>query len=173
MPTTVEVLADAIKDAGTPFIVWHPGGGPVELMDAARRRDMRFVMMKQEIAGAMLAATWGGITGSPGVCLSTCRAAAINMVNEVAYSSLDRAPLIAITDQYSTPIYETDLHQRINQQAVYTPLLRSRRRPAPTRSCPLRRRSWATSTLFSPASPNGRARARQVMLRNSAPLCVL
>jgi len=173
MPTTVEVLADAIKDAGTPFIVGHPGGESVELMDAARRRDMRFVMMKQEVAGAMLAATWGEITGSPGMCLSTCGPAAINMVNEVAYSSLVRAPLIAITDQHSASIYETGLHQRINQQAVYTPISRSRRRPAPTRSCPLRRRSWATSRLFSPTSPNGRARAPQVALHSSTPMCVL
>ena len=35
MPTTVEVLASAFKDAGTPFIVGHPGGESVELMEAA------------------------------------------------------------------------------------------------------------------------------------------
>src|SRR5689334_21415648 len=105
MPTTVEVLADAIKDAGTPFIVGHPGGESVELMDAARQRDMRFILMKQEVAGAMLAATWGEIVGSPGVCLSTRGPGAANMVNGVAYASLDRAPLIAITDRYPAPTY--------------------------------------------------------------------
>ena len=36
MATTVEVLASAFKDAGTPFIVGHPGGESVELMEAAR-----------------------------------------------------------------------------------------------------------------------------------------
>ena len=84
-----------------PFIVGHPGGESVELMEAARQRDMRFILMKQEIAGAMLAATWGEITGSPGVCLSTRGPGAANMVNGIAHASLDRAPLIAITDQYS------------------------------------------------------------------------
>ena len=124
MPTTVEVLADAIKKSGTPFIVGHPGGESVELMDAARQRDMRFVLMKQEVAGAMLAATWGEITGSPGVCLSTRGPGATNMVNGVAYAALDRAPLIAITDQYSAPTFETGLRQRIDQKAVYTPLVK-------------------------------------------------
>src|SRR5262249_55096037 len=38
--TTVEVLAQAFKDAGTPFIVGHPGGESVELMEAARQRGM-------------------------------------------------------------------------------------------------------------------------------------
>jgi acetolactate synthase-1/2/3 large subunit len=32
MTTAVEVLAAAFEDAGTPFIVGHPGGESVELM---------------------------------------------------------------------------------------------------------------------------------------------
>ena len=124
MATTVEVLAAAFKEAGTPFIVGHPGGESVELMEAGRQRQMRFLLMKQEVAGAMLAATWGEITGSPGVCLSTRGPGAANMVNGVAHALLDRAPLIAITDAYSRPTYETGLRQRIDQQAVYTPLVK-------------------------------------------------
>jgi acetolactate synthase-1/2/3 large subunit len=124
MPTTVEVLADAFKEAGTPFIVGHPGGESVELIDAARERNMPFLLMKQEVAGAMLASTWGEITGAPGVCLSTRGPGAMNMVNGVAYASLDRAPLIVITDQYSAPTYETGLRQRINHLAVYAPLVK-------------------------------------------------
>src|SRR5437588_9899594 len=80
MTTTVEVLATAFKDAGTPFIVGHPGGESVELMEAARQRQMRFLLMKQEVAGAMLASTWGEITGSPGICMSTRGPGATNMV---------------------------------------------------------------------------------------------
>ncbi|HJU32140.1 MAG TPA: thiamine pyrophosphate-binding protein [Hyphomicrobiaceae bacterium] len=124
MTTTVEVLADAFKAAGTPFMVGHPGGESVELMEAGRQRQMRFLLMKQEVAGAMLASTWGEITGSPGVCLSTRGPGAANMVNGVAHALLDRAPLIAITDAYSRPTYETGLRQRINQLAVYAPLVK-------------------------------------------------
>ncbi|MGH6726286.1 MAG: thiamine pyrophosphate-binding protein [Pseudolabrys sp.] len=124
MTTTVEVLAAAFKDAGTPFIVGHPGGESVELMEAARQRQMRFLLMKQEVAGAMLAATWGDITGSPGICLSTRGPGAANMVNGVAHAFLDRSPLIAITDSYSRPTYETGLRQRINQLALYEPIVK-------------------------------------------------
>ena len=106
MPTTVEVLADAFKEAGTPFLVGHPGGESVELMEAARQRDMRFILIKQEVAGAMLASTWGEITGAPGVCLSTRGPGAANMVNGIAHAFLDRAPLIAITDRYAAPAHE-------------------------------------------------------------------
>src|SRR5258708_11521054 len=121
--TTVEVLASAFKEAGTPFIVGHPGGESVELMEAGRQLQMRFLLMKQEVAGAMLAATWGEITGSPGVCLSTRGPGAANMVNGVAHALLDRAPLIAITDAYSRPTSHTPLPHPITQLSVYAPLL--------------------------------------------------
>jgi acetolactate synthase-1/2/3 large subunit len=124
MATTVEVLAAAFRDAGTPFIVGHPGGESVELMEAARQRQMRFLLMKQEVAGAMLAATWGDLTGSPGICLSTRGPGAANMVNGVAHAFLDRSPLIAITDTYSRSTFETGLRQRINQQAIYEPIVK-------------------------------------------------
>ncbi|MGJ7036956.1 acetolactate synthase-1/2/3 large subunit [Shinella sp. BE166] len=124
MATTVEVMADAFKEAGTPFLVGHPGGESVELMEAARQRDMRFILMKQETAGAMLAATWGEITGAPGVCLSTRGPGAANMVNGAAHAFLDRAPLIMLTDRYSHPEHEVGLRQRIDQLAVYAPLVK-------------------------------------------------
>lgn len=124
MATTVEVLAAALKEAGTPFIVGHPGGESVELMEAARQRQMPFLLMKQEVAGAMLASTWGDLTGSPGVCLSTRGPGATNMVNGVAHAFLDRSPLIAITDAYSRPTYEVGLRQRINQLALYQPIVK-------------------------------------------------
>jgi len=124
MGSTVEVLADAFKQMGTPFIVGHPGGESVELMEAARERDMRFILVKQEVAGAMLAATWGEITGSPGVCLSTRGPGAANMVNGVAHSMLDRAPLIAITDRYSNVAQEVGLRQKIDQRAMYAPIVK-------------------------------------------------
>lgn len=122
MPSTVEVLVEAFRDAGTSFIVGHPGGESVEMMDAARQRGMRFILMKQETAGAMLASTWGEITGSPGVCLSTRGPGAANMVNGVAHAWMDRCPLIVITDQYPPHTYETGLRQRLNHLQLYGPI---------------------------------------------------
>ena len=124
MTTTVEFMADSFKALGTPFIVGHPGGESVELMDAARVRDMRFILVKQEVAGAMLASTWGEITGSPGVCLSTRGPGAANMVNGIAHAFLDRAPLIALTDRYSAGAQEVGLRQRIDQKAMITPIVK-------------------------------------------------
>ena len=38
MNTTVQDMATAFRDMGTPFIVGHPGGESVELMDVLPRR---------------------------------------------------------------------------------------------------------------------------------------
>ena len=122
--TTVEEMAAAFKQMGTPFIVGHPGGESVELMEAAKAQGMRFILMKQEVAGAMLAATWGEITGSPGVCLSTRGPGATNMVNGIAHAFLDRAPLIAITDRYSSPEQEIGIRQRLDHQAIMQPIVK-------------------------------------------------
>ena len=92
-------------------------------MDAAKALGMRFILMKQEVAGAMLSA-WGEITGRPGVCLSTRGPGATNMVNGIAHAFLDRAPMIAITDRYSNPEQQIGLRQRLDQQAIMQPLVK-------------------------------------------------
>jgi acetolactate synthase I/II/III large subunit len=122
MPSTVETLVESFQEAGTPFMVGHPGGESVELLDAARRADMRFILMKQESAAAMMAATWGEITGSPGVCLSTSGPGTANMTNGIAHAWMDRSPLIALTGQYSSHVYETGLRQRLDQKALFAPI---------------------------------------------------
>ena len=122
--TTVEEMANAFKQMGTPFIVGHPGGESVELMEATKAQGMRFILMKQEVAGAMLAATWGEITGSPGVCLSTRGPGATNMVNGIAHAFLDRAPLLAITDRYSSPEQEVGIRQRLDHRAIMQPMVK-------------------------------------------------
>ena len=83
---------------------------------------MRFILNKDESAAAMMAATWGEITGSPGICQSTRAPGAANMVLGVTHAWMDRCPLIAITDQLAAPVYATGLRQRLNQLALYAPI---------------------------------------------------
>ena len=46
------------------------------------------------------------------------------MVNGVAHAWMDRCPLIAITDQYRAATYATGLRQRLDQLAIYAPLVK-------------------------------------------------
>src|SRR5919108_315806 len=150
MATTVEVMVEAFQEVGTPFIVGHPGGESVELIEAARQRGVRFIFMKQESAGAMLAATWGELTGSPGVCFSTRAPGAANMVNGVTHAWMDRSPLIAITDQYPAHVYATSLRQRLDQLALYRPITKWNATLSARTVRQLMRRALRTATAYPP-----------------------
>lgn len=123
MPTTVEVLVESLRQAGTRFITGVPGEeGALDIIEAAHRRGMPFYLVKQESAGAMMASAWGELTGAPGVCLSTRGPGASNMVNGVAHAYLDHSPLIAISDQFPGHTFETGSHMRLDQTALYAPI---------------------------------------------------
>src|SRR4051812_40124582 len=105
MASVVEVLVEGFGEAGTPLMVGIPGDETLDIIEAVRQRGMRFILTKQETAGAMLAATWGELTGSPGVCVSTRGPGAANMALGVTHAWMDRCPLIAITDQFPATTY--------------------------------------------------------------------
>jgi acetolactate synthase-1/2/3 large subunit len=46
--TTVQVFAEAFKQAGRRSLAGTPGGASVELMETARQRQMRFLPMQQD-----------------------------------------------------------------------------------------------------------------------------
>lgn len=150
MATTVEVMVEAFREAGTSFLVGHPGGESTELMEAARQAELRFILVKQETAGAMLASTWGEISGAPGVCLSTRAPGAANMANGVAHAWMDRCPLIAITDQYPAVTYETGLRQRLNQLELYRPITKWNATVNARVARQLMRRAVRVATAFPP-----------------------
>ena len=64
MTTTVEVLATAFKEAGTPFIVGHPGGESVELMEA-RARVLRQIEICANNPPSNFATAGGGEASTP------------------------------------------------------------------------------------------------------------
>lgn len=61
MTTTVEVLAAAFKDSGTPFIVGHPGGVLATLVDLAAD----WAMVKQTGRAACPPSTCASIIIAP------------------------------------------------------------------------------------------------------------
>jgi len=118
--------ADAIirhlREAGVRTIFGVPGGGSsLDLVDAATRAGIRFVLTATETAGAIAAIAQSEITGRPGVCLAGLGPGAASVVNGVACASLDRAPLIVITDAHPASA-DGCTHQRIDQRALLAPI---------------------------------------------------
>ena len=121
MATTVEVLSEAFDEMGTPFIVGHPGGETVELMEGAQSPSPLHLDETGNRGGH------AGIDLGRDNRLARClcvdpRAGAANMVNGVAHAWMDRAPLIAINDQYPGATLETGMRQVMNQHALFAPI---------------------------------------------------
>lgn len=117
MTTVAEFLIDALAERGTKRLYGVPGGGnSLDLIDAAGRRGVDFVLAQTETAAAIMAAVGAEISGTPGAVLVGVGPGAASVVNGVAYASLEQAPLVVLTDKATGP------HQDFDQPAMFAPL---------------------------------------------------
>src|SRR4029078_10509181 len=97
--TVADVIVGHLENAGTRALFGVPGGGGnLDLIAAAGRAGLPFVLTATEPAAAIAAIAQAEITGQPGACLTTLGPGAASVVNGVACAHLDRAPLLVFTD---------------------------------------------------------------------------
>ena len=123
MPGVADYLIERLKEVGTRALFGLPGGGGnLDLIQAAGRLGLPFVLTATETGSAIAAIAQAEITGAPGVCLTTLGPGAASVVNGVACARLDRAPLLVVTDSYATGT--TFEHQRLDHPALLGPLVK-------------------------------------------------
>lgn len=122
VPTVAEVLIDQLATAGVEVIFGLPGGEVVEILDAIRRKGLRFVLTHNEASAVFMADAVARMTGKPSVSISTLGPGATNAVTGVAHAYLDRAPLIHITAQKPDNLLPDYTHQVIDLHALYRPI---------------------------------------------------
>jgi acetolactate synthase-1/2/3 large subunit len=83
---------------------------------------MRFVLAHGETAAAIMAAAHGLLTGRPTAVVVTRGPGATSVANGTAQASLDRYPLITITDTVPSGQRHRVAHQRIDQRALFEPI---------------------------------------------------
>ena len=100
MATSAEAVVGFLAEAGTRRIYGVPGGGStLDVIEAARKRGIDFVLAHHGLGAVLMAATEGDLLGRPGVCLAALGPGAASTVNGVAHALLDRAPLLLLTDR--------------------------------------------------------------------------
>ena len=107
MASHAEAIAGTLAECGVEHVFGLPGGEVLALIDACRRRDLRFVLAGHESSAAVMAQVMGQIKGVPGVCVSTLGPGATNLVTGVANAFLDRAPLLVFTAQIPDGVFST------------------------------------------------------------------
>lgn len=128
MVSFAEALLSALRDRGTRHVFGVPGGGSsLDLIEAAGRLGMAFVLTRGETAACLMAAVTGQITGAPGAALVGVGPGAAAALNGVAYASLERAPMVLFADRIVPTPARPTWHQVFDQPATYLPVTRAAR----------------------------------------------
>lgn len=146
----VDVVVDALREAGVRRIYGMPGGGSnMLLIDTASSRGLDFVLAHHEPAAVFMAAGEAEITGVPGVVLATLGPGVAGSVNGLAHCKLDQVPLILLTDVADDDRF---LHQRMDHGALVHGAVKSSETLIPESAGQQIRRALETA-LESPYGP--------------------
>ncbi len=123
MPTLSDDIIQSLIKAGVSHLFGMPGGGSnADLVEAAGKVGLPFIMAHTETAAAFMACAQAEISGKPGACLATLGPGAASIVNGVAHAFLDRIPLLVFTDCHSDNLQTIMQHQTLNQTELFRPI---------------------------------------------------
>lgn len=119
-------LAAALTDRGTDTAFGVPGGGPnLDVVGALTAGGIRFVLAHSETAACIMASTYGYLAEQVCPAIVTRGPGAASAVNGAAQATLDRQPLLLITDTVSEASAGRVAHQRIDQRAMLAPVAKA------------------------------------------------
>jgi acetolactate synthase-1/2/3 large subunit len=94
-----DLFVKALENEGVEYIFGIPGEENLDLLESLRTSTIKLILTRHEQAAGFMAATYGRLTGKPGVCLSTLGPGATNFVTAAAYAQLGGMPMVMITGQ--------------------------------------------------------------------------
>jgi acetolactate synthase I/II/III large subunit len=145
MPTCADVLATTLRDAGVSRMFGLPGGEMLDLLEAARKAGIEFILTRHEAVAALMADVTGQLSQRPGVCVSTLGPGAMNLTLGVANAFLDRSPMIAITAAHATTARPFATHQNLDLNAVFRPFTKETVTLDGVNTAATVRRAWRTA----------------------------
>jgi acetolactate synthase I/II/III large subunit len=122
MTSVADLIVNRLCEAGVVTLFGMPGGGSnLDVIDAAGRAGLPFVLTASETGAAIAALAQAEITGRLGACVTTLGPGVSSVVNGVACAYLDRAPLLVITDRHPAAAGACE-HQRLDHRALLAPV---------------------------------------------------
>lgn len=94
-----DLLVKALENEGVEYVFGVPGEENLDMVESLRKSSIKLIVVRHEQGAGFMAATYGRLTGKPGVCLATLGPGATNLVTAAAYAQLGAMPLIMITGQ--------------------------------------------------------------------------
>ena len=99
MPKGSDLLVAALENEGVDRIFGVPGEENLDVVESLRNSGIKLILTRHEQGAAFMAATYGRLTGKPGVCITTLGPGALNLTTGAAYALLGAMPMIMITGQ--------------------------------------------------------------------------
>src|SRR6266576_3790320 len=99
MPKGSDLLVAALENEGVDRIFGVPGEENLGVVESLRNSSIKLILTRHEQGAAFMAATYGRLTGKPGVCITTLGPGALNRTTGAAYALLGGMPMIMLTGQ--------------------------------------------------------------------------
>ncbi|MHC2337083.1 acetolactate synthase large subunit [Bradyrhizobium sp. USDA 4454] len=94
-----DLLVAALENEGVERVFGVPGEENLDVVESLRKSSIKLIVTRHEQAAAFMAATYGRLTGKPGVCITTLGPGALNLTTGAAYALLGAMPMVMLTGQ--------------------------------------------------------------------------
>src|SRR6201984_2037077 len=99
MPKGSDLLVAALANEGVKGVFAVRGEKTLDVVESLRSSAIKLILTRHEQGAAFMAATYGRLTGKPGVCMTTLGPGALNLTTGAAYALLGAMPMVMITGQ--------------------------------------------------------------------------
>ncbi len=117
-----DLFVKTLENEGVEVVYGVPGEENLDFLEALRKSNIKLILNRHEQGAAFMAATYGRLTGKPGVCLATLGPGATNLVTGAAYAQLGAFPMVMITGQKPIKASKQGQFQILNVVEMMRPL---------------------------------------------------
>lgn len=148
-----DLFVRALENEGVEYVFGLPGEENLDLVESLRTSNIKLILTRHEQAAGFMAATYGRLTGKPGVVLSTLGPGATNLVTAAAYAQLGAMPLVMITGQKPIKTSKQGQFQIVDVVETFKPLTKMARQIVdPTRIPSIVREAFRLAQLERPGA---------------------
>jgi acetolactate synthase-1/2/3 large subunit len=131
-----DLMVRALENEGVECIFGVPGEENLDFLEALRTSRIKLVVTRHEQVAGFMAATYGRLTGRPGVCFSTLGPGATNLVTPAAFALLGGMPMVIITGQKPILHSRQAQFQIIDTVSLMRPLTKAAKQVLDARNIP-------------------------------------
>jgi acetolactate synthase-1/2/3 large subunit len=119
MKTGGKLIVEALEANGVDRLYCVPGESYLAVLDALHDSKIKTIVCRQEGGAAMMADTYGRLTGRPGICFVTRGPGATNASAGIHIARQDSIPMILFIGQIARKARDREAFQEVDYRAFY------------------------------------------------------